>query len=74
MVDSYQDPLVTLLDYIFEVRWLNHYPASVCVNETLRLQVSDAEVAIASDDDLQGIVVRIYSASFSAESEHILRL
>ena len=39
---------------------MHHYPVSIGMNGPLRLQVSHAEVAIASDDDLQSIVVRIF--------------
>ena len=46
---------------MLEVRLLHRYPAAIDTGASLHVQVSDAEVAIASDDDLQSIVVRIFS-------------
>ena len=50
---------------MLEVRLLHRYPAAIDTDVSLHLQVSDAEVAIASDDDLQSIVVRISSRALS---------
>ena len=46
---------------MLEVRLLHRYSVAIDTDVSLRPQVSDAEVAIASDDELQSIVVRIFS-------------
>ena len=57
------DPLDTLLDYMLEVRPVR-YRSQWHYGLIDLSQVSDAETAIASDDDLLGIVVRIFNRSF----------
>ena len=46
---------------MLEVRLLHRYSNPIDMGASLHLQVSDVEVAIASDDDLQRIVVRIFN-------------